>query len=60
MFSRAEKCEAATRELIMRRRVYPRWVKQGRMMQEKASREIALMEAIRDDYAEPDLFGDKP
>lgn len=36
----------AEREVKMRERVYPRWVAKGRMTQEKADRELALMKAI--------------
>ena len=34
------------RELRMRRRVYPRWVEDGRISQAKADAEIAAMEAV--------------
>jgi hypothetical protein len=36
----------ATRETKMRRRVYPRWVEQGKMQSDTANREIAMMETI--------------
>jgi hypothetical protein len=36
----------AKRELMMRKRVYPRWIEQDRMSQEKADKEIAFMAAI--------------
>jgi hypothetical protein len=36
----------AKRELLMRKRVYPRWVADDRMTQEKADKEIAFMAAI--------------
>lgn len=55
-FTDAEKRACAYRELKMRRRVYPRWVADGRMTQAEADREIALMQAIAEDYAEPNLF----
>jgi hypothetical protein len=38
--------ECAVRELAMRRGVYPKFVRSGRMTQEQADREIAMMEAI--------------
>lgn len=38
------------REIKMRRRVYTRWVQDGRMSQAKADEEIAVMEAILADY----------
>lgn len=34
------------REIALRRRVYPRWVEQGRMSQDKADAEIAAMTAV--------------
>lgn len=34
------------RELSFRRRVYPRWVAEGKMTQAKADEEIAVMEAV--------------
>jgi hypothetical protein len=58
--TRQMKREAALREVKMRRSVYPRWVKDGRMTQAVADREIATMEAIAADYAEPDLFEGAP
>lgn len=36
----------AKRELEVRRRVYPKWVADGRMYKEKADREIRMMEEI--------------
>lgn len=38
------------RELKFRRRVYPKWIADGRYTQEKADREIAMFEAIRGEY----------
>ncbi len=34
------------REIAMRRRVYPRFIEQGRMKLDRAEREIAAMEAV--------------
>lgn len=42
----------AEREAKMRRRVYPRWVEQKRMTQQKADDETAMMEAIEHHFAE--------
>lgn len=56
-FTAKQKHDAATREVRMRKRVYPRWVADGKMSQAKADAEIAVMEAIAADYAEADLFG---
>lgn len=45
-----QKRAAIEREIKMRRRVYPRWVENGRMTVEQADHEIAVMEAILRDY----------
>jgi hypothetical protein len=50
MFTDREKWQAATRELGLRLRVYPSLVKSGRMTQQEADRQIALMDAMSDDY----------
>lgn len=49
-FTDQEKAACARREVGQRRRVYGRQVLLGRMTQEKADREIALMEAIAAEY----------
>jgi hypothetical protein len=49
-FTAAEKLDCLKRELTMRRHVFPRRVKQSSMSQAKANREIALIEAMIDDY----------
>lgn len=59
-----DKYHCARRELMMREKVYPKWVKAGRMSETTAQREIDLMEAIMNDYREklmpiPNLF-DEP
>lgn len=48
----AMKAACAKREVSMRRRVYPRWVGEGRngWTQDRADKEIATMQAIADDY----------
>jgi hypothetical protein len=38
----------AKRELLMRKRVYAKWVADGRMTEKKAEDEIAFMSAILD------------
>lgn len=53
----ADKRRECERELAMRRRVYPRWVETGKMKKHDAERQIAIMEAIAEDYQERDLFG---
>ncbi|WP_291295346.1 hypothetical protein [Elioraea sp.] len=42
----AEQIACVTREIEMRRRVYPRWVQDGRMKPTKAQAEIEAMEAV--------------
>ncbi len=49
-FTAADKLAAAKREVSMRRRVYPRWVDNGKMTLAQADLETALMEAIVADY----------
>lgn len=49
-FTDTDKREAAEREAKMRRRVYPRWVTDGRLKQAEADRQIALMDEIANDY----------
>ena len=57
-----DKLRCVERELSFRRRVYARRVEQGKMAQTQADHEIAVMEAIKQDYSrsaqvcEPDLF----
>lgn len=43
-------------EIRQRRRVYPRPIASGKMTQQAADREIAVMKAIAADYAAPTLF----
>lgn len=51
MHTAADKKKAIERELNYRRRVYPRWIADGRMTQKLADQQIEIFEAIRDDYA---------
>lgn len=46
MISTPQQLACARRELALRRNVYPKWVREGRMTQAKADDEIAGMEAI--------------
>ena len=46
MMTIEDQIKAVEREISMRRRVYPRWVENKRMSQEKADKEIATMEAV--------------
>ena len=54
--TRFEKRRCLEREIEMRRRVYPRRVREGRMTQAEADREIDVMTAILRDYDDPGLF----
>jgi hypothetical protein len=49
-FTDEEKQTAAKREVAMRKRVYPSWVKSGKMKQHMADYQIAVMQEIADDY----------
>jgi len=53
-YTRKQKRDELGRELGMRRRLYPLWVKQGRMSAEDAESQIKIMAAIYDDYVEVD------
>ena len=48
--SNAEKLACAKRELQMRENVYPRWIAQNKIREDKARRELAIMRAIVEDY----------
>lgn len=50
MITNREKADCAEREVKQRRRVYTRFVADGRMAQEFADRQIAVMDAIAGDY----------
>ena len=49
-FSAKDKAEVAEREVKQRQRVYPRWVGEGRMTQQFADRQIAVMDEIAREY----------
>ena len=51
-FTAQEKRECAEREVGMRKRLYSRWISEGRISGMWADREIALMEEILEDYRE--------
>jgi len=50
MIDAVAKLKAVERELAFRHSLYPKWVAAGRIDQEKAAHEIAVMEAIAQDY----------
>jgi hypothetical protein len=49
-FTARQKAECAAREVKQRRRVYPRFVTDGRMTQAFADAQIAIMDEIASDY----------
>jgi hypothetical protein len=50
MSSAREKWQEAKREAALRRRVYPRWVEEGKMKMHQADLHIAIMDEIAEDY----------
>ena len=50
MFTADDKLKAIEREIGYRRHVYPRRVMDKKMTQELADKQIAVMEAIAEDY----------
>lgn len=56
-FSRQEKFKCVERELAIRRKVYAQRVRKGQMKEATADREIALMQAIMEDYGEDRQLG---
>lgn len=49
-FTARQKQQAASREVVQRKRVYQRLVDTNRMKPEDAEREIAIMQSIEADY----------
>jgi hypothetical protein len=49
-YTAREKADCAEREVKQRRRVYPRWVADGRMKQDFADQQISMMEEISAEY----------
>ncbi len=47
-----EKWRCATREARLRRKVFPKWIDEGKMSEEKARWQIECMEEIANDYYE--------
>ena len=45
-----DKLACLERELKMRKKVYPRWVEEGKMSEGKATHELACIEALITDY----------
>lgn len=51
-YSLTEMAKECRREAGLRRHVYPRWVAQGRMKQDAADRQIAIMDEMAEHFAE--------
>jgi hypothetical protein len=51
IFTAEQKRQAVDRELTYRRRVFARMVEAGKMAKKAMNEQIAIFEAIRDDYA---------
>jgi hypothetical protein len=51
-FTIEDKYREVVRELTMRRSVYPRWIKEGRLTREQAERQIEIMVEIALDYSQ--------
>lgn len=49
-FTLTEKIDCIQREIKFREKVYPRLISAGKMTQEKANREISIMQEILIDY----------
>ena len=58
-FSVDDKIKFLCRELALRKNVYPKWVDAGRITQEYADREIAVMQEIHDDFIALARLGDR-
>ena len=50
-YSLEDKLKCIRRELAMRKNVYPKWIKTGRMSPAQAHLELGVMEEIHADYA---------
>jgi hypothetical protein len=51
-YNAAEKIEELRREWMTRERVYPTWVRLGRISEKTAAYRIAILQAICEDYEE--------
>jgi len=50
IFPPERKIQCIDREIGMRKRLYPRFIDQGKITQDFADEEIAVLESIRQDY----------
>jgi len=62
IYTPEQKLTEIRRELLMRRRVYPHRIEDGRLSAEDAARQIAIMKAIEEDYARlvPAMLTERP
>jgi len=44
--SKVDQIAEVKREIALRERVYPKWVEAGRLKQDKADRQLAIMRAV--------------
>lgn len=51
-FTAEEKLKEIDRELAQRNRVYPFMISKGKISREQAQRQVQIMQAIRQDYAD--------
>jgi hypothetical protein len=51
-FTADQKYHEVLRELALRRKLYPRWIAEGRVSEEEAKKRINIMAEIADDYDE--------
>lgn len=51
-YNAKDKAEEIRREMLTRERVYPSWVRLGRISKDTAAFRIAIMQAIWEDYEE--------
>jgi len=50
-FTADDKLKCLRREIALWKTISPKWVDSGRMKQEEADREIAVLQEIHDDYS---------
>jgi hypothetical protein len=61
-----EQIQEVQREIALRKRVYPRWIQEGKIQKEKADLQILTMEAVlwtlnekaKETKPQQDLFGE--
>jgi len=60
-YTDAEKLKEIEREITIRRKIYPSWVAQNRLSYAAAEKQLAILQAIAEDYRtsvnQKDMFG---